>query len=303
MTVTAISLRTGLPIAPSLANFDTYLDELPRCQSCVGEVYLARGERIAPHWRHFPGVGIDCPDKSNENNNPKAIITNINRKQILAEFKKRFLQILDIGVHGDDVAKGSFVNKTFSEIAEKLSVNCNDRKVYFHDSILDIIQLIKRSWVVIECLSEVKINQVFSRNESSRWNVDEQEYIQMLETIEYKEIQIKCAREACRYIFSPGREDILKELAARAFLQYRELNFDVPPNLFSTWLIDVIVSLVSIIPWHKIMTDLMNGKKPSYQPITIFNAHNITGLAEIKSILIEANKKHKPKGFTVKNKR
>lgn len=64
MPVEAISLRTGLELPAAIADFDTYIDELPRCSKCFGELCLAKGEKRQPLWRHFPGVGNECPDKS-----------------------------------------------------------------------------------------------------------------------------------------------------------------------------------------------------------------------------------------------
>lgn len=296
MTVEAISLRTGLTIPPSSADFNTYLDELPRCKSCIGEVYLARGERVAPHWRHFPGVGVGCPDKSEESNNCKHKAPSTDRKQILAEFKKRFLQILDIGV-GNNFQDGSFVSRNFSQMAEEFGVTCKGKKVYFYECLLDIIRLTKNSWTIIESISECKVDNIFSRHQSLVWDVDDEEYIQMLEVIEYKDIQIKCSKEACKYVFSRGREDILKELVGHAFVQYHELEFNIAPELISTWLIDATISLLSGIPWHRIMSDFIQNKKPSCKPITVFGVANEEGLAVIKKFLIAASKKPKPKGF------
>ncbi|MHC5717694.1 MAG: energy-coupling factor ABC transporter permease, partial [Nostoc sp.] len=64
MPVAAISLRTGLELPAAIADFDTYIDELPRCSKCFGELCLAKGEKMPPYWRHFPGIGNECPDKS-----------------------------------------------------------------------------------------------------------------------------------------------------------------------------------------------------------------------------------------------
>ncbi|NJN07505.1 MAG: hypothetical protein HC815_05760 [Richelia sp. RM1_1_1] len=303
MPIKAISLRTGLLIAPSLANFNTYLDELPRCQSCLGEVCLAKGEKVAPHWRYFPGVGIGCPDKSEESNNQKPTILSTDRKQILAEFKKRFLQILDIGIHGKNLEDGLFASRSFSKMAERLSINCNGKKVIFSNCLLDIIRLSKNSWMIIEIISKSKIDKLFSRYHSLSWDVDSAEYIQMLEIIEYKDIQVRCAKEACKYVFSRGREDILKELAAHALMQYHDLEFDIKPELISTWLIQVIMSLLSTIPWYRIMSDFIQGKEPSCEPITVFGVTNEEGLTVLKKILIEVSKKPKPKGFSSYNKR
>lgn len=259
---------------------------------------MAKGGKIAPYWRHFPGVGIGCPDKNEEPNNHKSTINKADRQQILAEFKKRFLRILDIGIHEENIQDESFENRSFTEIAYKLKAHCNDKIIYFDDCLLDVIRLSKSSWVVIESLSKAKINNIFSTNQSLNWNVENAEYNQMLEIATNKQLQMSCAKEACKYVFTPGKEDILKELTAYALLQYYSLNFDVNPKLFSTWLISTIVSLLSIIPWNRIMSKLIHNEKILCKPITKFNVENEQDLTVIKEYLVKASKKTKPKGFS-----
>jgi len=52
MPVAAISLRTGLELPAAIADFDTYIDELPRCSKCFGELCLAKGEK----GNHYGGI-------------------------------------------------------------------------------------------------------------------------------------------------------------------------------------------------------------------------------------------------------
>lgn len=250
----------------------------------------------------FPGVGINCPDKNEESNSPNDANSTTDRKQILAEFKKRFFKILDIGIHGESVENETFENRSFSEIAYKLKVHCSGKKIYFNDCLLEIIRLTKRSWIVIESLIQAKVNKIFSQSQSHKWNVSGAEYNQMMEVIVYKQIKLRCAKEACKYVFTPGREDILKEIAGYALLQYYSLNFVIDSALISTWLISLITSLLSIIPWNRIMSHLIYNTKISCEPITVFDMENEQGLAAIKKYLIKASRRPKPKGFSKRKK-
>ncbi|MBE9216498.1 hypothetical protein IQ247_28210 [Plectonema cf. radiosum LEGE 06105] len=179
-----------------------------------------------------------------------------------------------------------------------MKVHCSGKKICFNDYLLEIIRLTKRSWIVIESLIQAKVNKIFSESQPHKWNVGNAEYNQMMEVIAYKQIQLRCAKEACKYVFTLGREDILKEIAGYALLQYYSLNFNINPALISTWLTSTIISLLSLIPWHRIMSDIMQNKRILCKPISVFDVENEEGLSTIKKYLIKASQRPKPKGFS-----
>ncbi|BAZ18273.1 hypothetical protein NIES4071_101580 (plasmid) [Calothrix sp. NIES-4071] len=143
MSVTAFSIVDGDTIEASNANYETYRDKLPVCGTCFGEICLARGEHKRTYWRHFPGVGIDCPDRSDIKSVVYKSIKNTSRKQSLALFRQRFLEILDIDIQptvsiSDTQQTLSFREPIMYNIAKLLPIKCNDRSSSFDTVIFEI---------------------------------------------------------------------------------------------------------------------------------------------------------------------
>lgn len=165
MSVTAFSIADGDIIKPTDADYETYLDKLPVCGTCFGEICLARGMKKNAYWRHFPGVGIDCPDKSDI----KTIIykpsDRMNRKQSLALFRQRFLDILDIGLQPTftlktDIREYSFNEPSMLEIAEILNIRCVDKKVNFNSVMIQICNLHRKRTDIIAALTNMIVHQL-----------------------------------------------------------------------------------------------------------------------------------------------
>ena len=299
MPVKAISLRTGLSLAAAIANFDTYIDELPRCSKCFGELCLAKGEKMPPYWRHFPGVGDGCPDKSEISGviyyKPKTL----DHKQTLALFKKRFLEILDIAINGRVIIDGLFATRQLSEQVKGNSVQCSNGIAHFNDCLLEIDRLRKNLDCILAIASSCNLYNTDSINE---WEVPEAEKIQMLEiTMAYKQTHERCVDEACKYIYSNGRQDLLKELVAFAWLEYNSNLKNTYNQLkvreFPVWLLTATTSILAAVPWYRIMTALLEEKEPLVQPLSIFALpNNIDIIFEI--FLPQKKPTIKPQGFT-----
>ncbi len=303
MPVQAISLRTGFSLPAAIADFDTYIDELPRCSKCFGELCLAKGEKMPPYWRHFPGVGDGCADKS-ENRvviyyKPKTL----DRKQTLALFKKRFLEILDIAINGTLTIDGPFATRQLSEQVNSKVVQCSNGIAHFNDCLLEIERLRKNLDCILAVASSCA-NNLYSNNSINEWKIPEAEKIQMLEiTIAYKQTHLRCVDEACKYIYSNGRQDLLKELVAFAWLEYNS-NFkntyhQLKVREFPVWLLTATTSILAAVPWYRIMTALLEEKAPHTQPLSIFVLPN--NLDIIFEIFLPQKKPTiKPQGFTLR---
>ncbi|MCC5604435.1 hypothetical protein [Nostoc favosum] len=303
MPVEAISLRTGLELPAAIADFDTYIDELPRCSKCFGELCLAKGEKMPPYWRHFPGVGNQCPDKSEISGVIYSHPKTLDRKQTLALFKKRFLEILDIAINGTLTIDGLFATRQLSEQIKGSSVQCSNGIAHFNDCLLEIDRLRKNLDCILAVASSCAKN-LYSNDSINEWKVPEAEKIQMLEiTIAYKQTHERCVDEACKYIYSNGRQDLLKELVAFAWLEYNSKLKNTYNQLkvreFPVWLLTATTSILAAVPWYRIMTALLEEKEPHTQPLSIFALPN--NLDIIFEVFLSSKKPPtKPQGFMPK---
>lgn len=128
---------------------------------------LACGEHKRTYWRHFPGVSIDCPDRSNIKSVVYKSIKHTNRKQSLALFRQRFLEILDFGIQPtfvgllDTPQKLSFREPMMYNIARLLPITCNDRKASFDTVIFEIYRKHRKRTDIITGLVDIAISLRF----------------------------------------------------------------------------------------------------------------------------------------------
>lgn len=303
MPVTAFSIADGDRIKASDANYETYKDKLPVCGTCFGEICLARGMKKNAYWRHFPGVGIDCPDKSEIKTIVYRPRDRINRKQSLALFKQRFLEILDIGLQAtfkDETGthKHSFTEMEILNIANRLNIKCHDVRVNFNSVMFDIYNRHRKRTDIIAALTNISVNHLYSK-EFVNWNIDYELKKQIGQiTTQYLSIQESTAQLAASYVFTPGKEDILKQLMAYCWILHASRQVNCTKIELPVHLMVISTTLIGSIPWFHIMSALIDKRKPQTLPV-----NNTNYMLSNQGILILTNEfnsplaKQKPQGF------
>ncbi|OKH33438.1 hypothetical protein NIES2101_39880 [Calothrix sp. HK-06] len=304
MSVTAFSIADGDIIKASDADYETYCDKLPVCGTCFGEICLACGEHKRTYWRHFPGVSIDCPDRSNIKSVVYKSIKHTNRKQSLALFRQRFLEILDFGIQptfvglSDTPQKLSFREPMMYNIARLLPITCNDRKASFDTVIFEIYRKHRKRTDIITGLVDIAINNLYN-DDFINIEVDYELKKQIGQiTKQYLDIQTSSAQLASQYVFTPGKENILISLMSYCWILHKSQDIlcnyvDLPSSLMV-----ICTSLLGAIPWHHICSALIEKRTPQNCPInnTSYLVSN-EGLAILTSEFNKPMPKRKVQGF------
>lgn len=299
MSITAFSIADGDTIKASDANYETYKDKLPVCGTCFGEICLARGEHKVSYWRHFPGVGIDCPDKSDIKSVVYQSIKHTNRKQSLALFRQRFLEILDYNIQPNVIMSGvlqtlSFREPVMLEIAKLLPVRCNDRKANFDTVMFEIYNKHRKRTDVITALIDVAVKNLYN-DRFVDFDIDYELKKQIGQiTKQHLDIQLSTSQLAAQYIFTPGKENILTSLMSYCWLMHKsellKCNYiDLPASMIAT-----STSLLGAVPWYHIMTALVNNRQPQNQTVNISCLVSPEGLS-ILTKLFNSPRPSKPK--------
>lgn len=315
MSITAFSIADGDTIKAADANYETYRDRLPVCGTCFGEICLARGEHKISYWRHFPGVGIDCPDRSDIQNVVYQSIKHTSRKQSLALFRQRFLEILDYGIQPnvmmsscgqttlreklrftltDVLQTMSFCEPTMLEIAKLIPVRCHDKKADFNTVMFEIYNKHRKRMDVITALIDVAVKNLYN-DKFLDFNIDYELKKQIGQiTKQHLDIQLSTSQLATQYIFTPGKENILTSLMSYCWLMHKsellKCNYvDLPASMIAT-----STSLLGAIPWYRIMTALVNNRQPQNQTVNISCLVSPEGLS-ILTKLFNSPRPSKPK--------
>lgn len=302
MSVTAFSIADGNIIKAADADYETYRDRLPVCGTCFGEICLARGERKNAYWRHFPGVGIGCPDKSDIKTIIYKSSDRINRKQSLALFKQRFLDILDIGLQPTFALKTGTHKYSFNEpkmldIACLINIKCVSGMANFNTVMLDICNKHRKRTDIIAALTNISVNQLYN---SQFVNLDVgyelKKQIGQI-TMQYLSIQESTTQLATSYVFTPGKEDILKQLMAYCWILHANNKVNCTKDELPVHLIVTSTALLAGIPWYRIMTALIEKRKPQTIPIGTGYALSFQGIQILTNQFQNPLPKPKPQGF------
>lgn len=268
MSVTAFSLVDGDIIKATDADYETYRDRLPLCGTCFGEICLARGIKKNSYWRHFPGVGVDCPDKSNIRTVVYRVSDRINRKQSLALFKQRFLEILDIAIQprfdwGTGTQYYSFNNPEILDFANAVNLKCCDGKATFNSTMLDICNTHRKRTDIIAALVDINVKHLYNEK-FVELDID-YEYKKQIGQIatQYFDIQMSTSQLAVSYIFTPGKEDILQKLMAYCWLLYSSKFEESNRIAVPVHLILIATNIIATIPWFHIMSAFIDKRTPN----------------------------------------
>lgn len=302
MTVTAFSLADGDIIKPADANYETYRNRLPVCGTCFGEICLARGMQKTAYWRHFPGVGVDCPDKSDIKTVVYQVSNRINRKQSLALFKQRFLEILDIAIQprfdwGMGTQYYSFNNPEILDFANVVNLKCCDGKATFNSTMLDICNTHRKRTDIIAALVDINVKHLYNEK-FVELDID-YEYKKQIGQIatQYFDIQMSTSQLAAAYIFTPGKEDILQKLMAYCWLLYSSAFDESHIIAVPIHLILIATNIIATIPWYHIMSAFIDKRVPNIVPPKTTCELSSNGIQILINQFRQPMPKPKPKGF------
>lgn len=302
MPISGFSITDGDRIFANNANYETYKEKLPVCGTCFGEICLVKGERKTPYWRHFPGVGIDCPDKSEVKNIACLPNNRINRKQSLALFKQRFLEILDFGIQPKVEDKTGIRNLSFTtdeivNTASVIDIQCSDAKVNFDSVMLNICNRHRRHTEIITALTDVAVNQLYNKKFVD-WDIDYHLKKQVAQiTTQYLEIQRSTAQLATSYVFTKGRENILTKLMAYSWLIQTNKQINSSKTELPIYLMVDSIALLSSIHWFNIINALLDKRKPQIIPTNTKFDLSPEGIEILALQFNSPLPKRKPKGF------
>lgn len=308
MSIAAFSISTGNQILAADADYQSYRDELPVCGRCFGEVCLACGEKKIPYWRHFPGVGISCPDRSEVKTIVYQPTKFTNRKQSLALFRQRFLEILDYGVQpalmgaNNELHQLSFTEQVMIEVAKQVKIECNDKVASFDAVMLKIYSKHRKRADIIENLINISVKNLYSEK-FIEFDVDYQLKKQIAQIAkQYFDIQLSTAQLAARYALTPGKENVLIPIMAYCWLNYKSKSIKCNYIDLPTSLVIICVNILGAVPWFHIMNALTNKHKPQSQPINPSYIISDEGLSILTREFHKSLPKRQVQGFNDGNK-
>ncbi|MEO1377248.1 MAG: hypothetical protein AAFW70_23790 [Cyanobacteria bacterium J06635_10] len=305
MPISGFSITDGKLIPAKIANYETYKDKLPVCGTCFGEICLVKTKNGISYWRHFPGVGVDCPDKSKVKSVLLRPSNYINRKQSLALFKQRFLEILDIGIKPEfktqtDTQLISFTTDDTTDIASVINTQCQDGTANFNNTVLNIYKKHRRRTDIIAALTDVSIKNLYD-NEFMDWKIDlelQKQVVQIQK--QYLEVQRMSAHLATSYIFTKGRENILKKLLAYSWIIHAHNQTKSTKKELAIRLIISSIATLASIHWYGITSALLDKRKPSVVPCNTKFEISTKGLEILVTEFNLPMPKQKPRGFGFK---
>lgn len=313
---------SGGTIKAENATYQTYIEHLCRCDECGDEIYLAKGTIIKPHWRHFPGKGEHCPDKSVKRIKVYSF-DSITHDQCREAFKRRFLEILDIAWHENGNLKN---RQAASSLIYSIPVPGSKRIesrtdcVFFNDIYLAVDKLRKNltaCTIILNGCLEKSFSGMVRRTSTQNIDLADWDYKNALYTKNYEKHKNIC-NEALKYLFGNGRQDLLKEVLAKIIVMYffsGTFQFaDAPvlnafrkndpewemlsPKTFPYYCVVSIISNLIHVPWERIISDLNQNVIPQLrkdQTLWLFPSSSLQRTVEL--FYPKKEKRHFPKGF------